>query len=118
MAYLGKAFFLADLGSQLNVLMTVTRSSKEMLPRLYTTRGTTVSRRIDGVFLAPRAQITRAVFLFNHNAIGEGFYTEFAKPKIVVPTAMAKLAIDSDRLESLVIYREICIPNREICIIL
>ena len=39
--------------------------------------------------------------------IGEGFYTKFAKPKIVSPTAMAKLAIDSDRLESHVINREI-----------
>ena len=67
-----------------------------------------------GVFLVPRAQTTRAVFLFNHNAIGEGFYTKFAKPKVVSPTAMAKLAIDSGRLEYLVINREICIPNREI----
>ena len=54
-------------------------------------------------------QTTRALFLFNHNAIGEGFYTKFAKPKIVSPTAMAKLVIDSDRLESFVINREICI---------
>ena len=49
-----------------------------------------------------RGRKPRAVFLLNHNAIGEGFYTKFAKPKIVSPTAMAKLAIDSDRLESLV----------------
>ena len=71
-----------------------------------------------GVFLAPQAQTTRAVFLFNHNATGEGFSTKFAKQKIVSPTAMAKLSIDSDRLESLVINREICIPDREIFIIL
>ena len=58
-----------------------------------------------GVFLAPRAQTTRTVFVFNHNAIGEGFYTKFAKPKIVSPTAMAKLAIDSDRLESQVLNK-------------
>ena len=45
MAYLGKALFLADLGSQLNGLMTVTRSVKERLPRLYTACGTTLSRR-------------------------------------------------------------------------
>ena len=34
--------------------------------------------------------------------------------KIVSPTAVAKLAIDSASLESLVINREIFIPNREI----
>ena len=34
--------------------------------------------------------------------------------KIVSPTAMAKLAIDSSSLESLVINREIFIPKREI----
>ena len=58
---------------------------------------------------------TRCI-LFNHNAIGEGFYIKFAKLIIVSPTAMATLAIDSDRprLESPVINREICIPNREI----
>ena len=49
-----------------------------------------------------------------NSLIGEGFYTKFFKPKIVSPTTMAKLAIDSDGLESLVINREICIPNREI----
>ena len=40
--------------------------------------------------------------------------TQFAKLKIVSPTAMANLAIDSTRLEVLVINREIFIPNREI----
>ena len=105
----------------MNGLMTVTRSAKERLPRLYTAcaqcaiahgvRSPTVSRRI---WHFPGAEdYTRCIF-FNHNAIGEGFYTQFAKLKIVSPTAMAKLAIDSDSLESLVINREIGIPNREI----
>ena len=40
--------------------------------------------------------------------------TKFAKPKIVSPTAMAKLAIASTSLEFLVINREIFIPKREI----
>ena len=63
-----------------------------------------------------RGHKPHALYMFNYNAIGEGFYIKFAKPKIVSPTAMAKLAIDSDRvgLESPVINREICIPNREI----
>ena len=65
--------------------MTVTRSAKERLPRLYTACGNTLcDRRI------------------------------WRLPGIVSPTAMTKLAIDSDSLEPLAINREICIPNREI----
>ena len=40
--------------------------------------------------------------------------TKFAKPKIVSPIAMAKLAIANTSLEFLVINREIFIPKREI----
>ena len=65
--------------------MTVTRSAKERLPRLYTACGNTLcDRRI------------------------------WRLPGIVSPTAMTKLAIDSGSLEPLAINREICIPNREI----
>ena len=46
--------------------------------------------------------------------IGERFLTTFAKLKVVSPTAMAILAIYSAILETLVINREIFIPNREI----
>ena len=103
MAYLGKALFLADLGSQLNGLKTDTRSAKERLPRLYPARSPT--QHVGpwcpdeyGVFLSPRAQTTRQT------------ENRFAYCYVV----WAKLAIHSDRLESLVINREICIPNREI----
>ena len=64
---------------------------------------------------------TRFYFIFNNRQykstsrqIGERFLTTFAKLKVVSPTAMAKLAIDSASLESPVINREIFIPNREI----
>ena len=59
----------------------------------------------------------QALYFFSittHDRIGEGFYTKLAKLKIVSPTAKAKMAIDRDSLESLVLNREICIPNREI----
>ena len=57
------------------------------------------------------------LFFFNHSRqIGERFITTFAKLKVVSPTAMAKLAIDSASLESLVINWEIFIPNQEIVI--
>ena len=46
--------------------------------------------------------------------LANGFLTTFDKLKVVSPTAMAKLATDSASLESLVIHREIFIPNREI----
>ena len=58
--------------------MTVTRSAKERLPRLYTACGNTLCNR----------RIWRL-------------------PGIVSPTAMAKLAIESDSLEPLAINREI-----------
>ena len=63
MAYLGKALFLADLGSQLNGLMMVTRSAKERLPRLYTTCGTTVSRRTWRLPGAAGANHTLCIFV-------------------------------------------------------
>ena len=59
-----------------------------------------------------------APYFFNHNAIGERFETKCAKLKIVSPTAMAKLAIDSTSLKSLVINREIFIPDREMFLII
>ena len=48
--------------------------------------------------------------------ISERFLTTFAKLKVVSPTFLAKLVIDSASLEYLVINREIFIPNREIVI--
>ena len=73
----------------MNGLKTVMHSGKERLPRLYTAcRNTVCDRRI------------------------------WRLHGIVSPTAMAKLAIDSNSLESLAINREICISDREIFIIL
>ena len=40
-----------------------------------------------------------------------------AQERLVLPTVMAKLAIDSTSIQSLVINREIFIQNREIVII-
>ena len=82
--------------------MTVTRSAKERLPRLYHWSTHHVG-----------ANHTRCIFVQSQRN-WRRVYTKFAKPKIVSPTAIAKLAIDSDRLECLVINREICIPNRDI----
>ena len=63
MAYLGKALFLADLGSQLNGLMTVTRSAKERLHRLHTACVTTLSRRIWRLPGATGTNQTRCIFV-------------------------------------------------------
>ena len=74
-----------------------------------------------GVFLGPRAaNHTRCIFQSQRN--WRRVYSKFTKLKIVSPTAMAKRAIDSDNLESLVINRKRDLHSnsgdREICIIL
>ena len=75
------------------------------------------------VYLQVLGRQTRFIFSITEyksssRQISERFLTTFVKLKVVSPTAMAKLPIHSASLESLVINREIFIPNREIVIII
>ena len=92
--------------------MTVTRSAKERLPRLYTPCCTTVFRRIWRVPGA--ANHTCSIFSITTQLLAKGFKQNSPNLKLFRLTAMAKLAMDSASLETIVINREIFIPNREI----
>ena len=105
MTYLGKALFLADLGSQLNGLMTVTRSVKERLPRLYTACGTTVSRRIWRLPGAAGANHTHCICVQSQRYWRRVLHKIRQTENRFAYCYMAKLAIDSDRLESQVLNK-------------
>ena len=90
----------------------VTRSTKERLHRLFKACVSMNMAASWGVKHVLFCSITE--YKSSSRQTGEPFLTTFAKLKVVSPTAMAKLAIDSASLESLVINREILIPNREI----